>query len=127
MFNHALRLVRHTVHKVTSAGKRSSQWPEVRDEFLKSNPTCAACGADKRLNVHHMKPFHLHPDLELDPSNFITLCMVLDCHLLIGHGDNFKAYNPDVKADAEAVMSSNDKAAKLKEIAVQVKAKRLFE
>lgn len=127
MLKHTTRLIRHKIHKVTSARKRSSQWDEVRDKFIESNPVCASCGSNKRLNVHHIKPFHLHPDLELEPENLITLCMTLDCHLIIGHGDNFKAYNPDVKTDAEIVKSSDDKKAKLKEIEAHVKAKRLYE
>jgi hypothetical protein len=51
------------------------------------------------LNVHHVLPFHLKPELELDPSNLITLCSSLDknCHLDIGHGDNFRAYNASVR------------------------------
>ena len=127
MLGHILRLARHAINVHASASQRSSQWEGVRNKFLKENPTCAACGADKRLNVHHKHPFHLHPELELDPTNFITLCMVMDCHLLVGHGDNFKAYNPDVAADAASILASPDKAAKLKEVAATVKTKRLFE
>jgi hypothetical protein len=46
-------------------------------------------------------PFHSDPSLELNPDNFITLCMnKLECHEKIGHGGNFKLYNPHVKEDA---------------------------
>jgi hypothetical protein len=57
-----------------------------------------------KLDVHHIRPFHLHPDLELEPSNLITLCEAdkggVNCHLFIGHLGNFKSFNVDVKADA---------------------------
>lgn len=80
---------------------RSPEWPEVRNKYLKNNPTCEACGSVKNLQVHHVEPFHLHPELELDDSNLITLCMSEnDCHLLIGHGDNWRCYNPTVRQDS---------------------------
>jgi hypothetical protein len=54
------------------------------------------------LQVHHILPFHLNPQLELDPSNLITLCMgKLECHLIIGHGGDYKDYNPSVVKHAE--------------------------
>ena len=49
-------------------GSRSYEWSKIRNEFLKENPTCAACGRNKKLEIHHIKPFHLNPELELDPS-----------------------------------------------------------
>lgn len=97
---HAVRLARHAIKDATT--KRSSKWPRVQHDFLNSNQKCAACDGGERLNVHHKQPFHLHPERELDPKNLITLCMGIErhCHLLIGHGDNFKAYNPNVEKDA---------------------------
>lgn len=81
--------------------KRSGHWPTVEKHYRAQHPTCEICGSGTRLNVHHCRPFHLAPELELDPDNLITLCMSRkECHLLIGHGDNFKAYNPKIKEDA---------------------------
>jgi 5-methylcytosine-specific restriction endonuclease McrA len=81
--------------------RRSPQWAGVRDAFLETHPTCAGCGGKKRLQVHHVDPFHLHPELELVPENLITLCMgKAECHLLIGHGDDWRAWDPDVRVDA---------------------------
>ena len=125
MLTHLVRKIRHALRD--GLQKRSGHWTKVRATFLMTNPSCAACGEIKHLNVHHVRPFHLHPDLELDPTNFITLCMSLDCHLLVGHGGNFRAYNPDVVADAALILASTDKAATLKLVAVSAKAKRLFE
>jgi len=83
---------------------RSSEWRKIRDAHIKSNPTCAVCGGTKKLNVHHIQPFHMHPELELDPTNLITLCTTekhgLNCHLLMGHLGNFKRVNPDSVTDA---------------------------
>ena len=56
------------------------------------------------LEVHHIKPFHLNPALELDPINLATLCESkkdgVNCHLWFGHLGNFKSFNVDVIADA---------------------------
>lgn len=48
-----------------------------------------------------MQPFHLHPELELDQSNLITLCEKPghDCHFTFGHFHNWALFNPDVIAD----------------------------
>ena len=125
---HAINVIRHVVHQTSSKRKRNPKWDSARDDYLKSHSICAACGSTTKLNVHHKKPFHLYPELELDPANFITLCMSNDCHLLIGHGDDFKAYNPDVTPDAAIV--ANDKEnlpAVLKEVSLQAKQKRVYE
>ena len=83
---------------------RSPKWPAARKAHLEKFPTCAVCGGKEKLEVHHIRPFHLHPDLELDPSNFITLCESggggLNCHLAFGHLGSFKSYNADVETDA---------------------------
>ena len=90
--------------KATVGQKRSSKWPTVRKHHLEAHPTCAVCGGDKVLEVHHKISFAQNPDLELDPNNLITLCESksygLLCHLVIGHRGNYKKINPDVVEDA---------------------------
>ena len=83
------------------AAPRSGKWPTVRKHYIEEHPACEACGAADDLEVHHVLPFHLHPDRELDPANLITLCR--RCHLLLGHAADFRAYNPHVRADAALV------------------------
>ena len=102
---------------------RSPKWPGVEKLHLKFHPVCEACGSDKKLNVHHKKPFHLFPQLELDMNNLITLCMDKECHIKIGHGDNFKDYNPDVEADAQKVRAN---IALFEEVSEDAKKKRLI-
>lgn len=84
--------------------KRSDHWPAVRKQHLIAHPTCEACGGAENLEVHHILPFHLHPDLELDPNNLITLCESkksgVNCHLWFGHLGNFKSFNVDVLKNA---------------------------
>jgi hypothetical protein len=87
----------------TPSKKRSSHWSTTRKHHLEKNAECALCGNTKKLNVHHIKPFHLHPELELEESNLITLCEDRSngvyCHLFFGHLGSYKDINPDVLAD----------------------------
>lgn len=93
----------HGAHIARKHGhERSPEWGRVEKEHLQREPACIACGyRGKGLQVHHIKPFHLHPALELDPSNLITLCEIKgrDHHLLLGHLDNWESYNAHVRED----------------------------
>lgn len=82
-----------------SQESRSSRWPALRNWHLRSHPKCAFCGTSKDLEVHHKKPFHLFPELELEPSNLVTLCT--HDHLAWGHLGNYSSYNPDIDQDIE--------------------------
>ncbi len=90
--------------KVPLGSKRSDHWPATRSIHLRKNPNCALCGGTKKIEVHHIRPFHLDPSLELDPNNLITLCEAgdggINCHLAFGHLGNFKQENPNVVVDA---------------------------
>jgi len=83
---------------------RSGHWAAVRKRHLDAHSECAVCGGGERLEVHHIRPFHLHPDLELEPTNLVTLCEAghdgINCHLFFGHLGNFKSFNVDVISDA---------------------------
>ncbi len=86
--------------------KRSNQWPTVRKQWLSTNPACAACGGLDHIEVHHITPFHIDQTLELNPTNFITLCekMGSECHLKFGHtlsgSSSWRLFNPHVVEDA---------------------------
>ena len=127
--DHALRTLRYHARDLDHGKVRSAGWRAVERGWLSSHNTCAACGGTENLNVHHKLPFHLHPELELDPANLITLCMVKGrhCHIRIGHGDLFRNYNPDVVPDCELAikaMEANDLAA-FEAVAHNAKLKRL--
>lgn len=82
---------------------RSPKWPTVRRAWLQNHPTCAACGSKKALEVHHIKAFHEHPELELDPQNLMSLCDGSNsCHRTWGHLYNWKLTNPSVVDDITA-------------------------
>lgn len=94
-----------------AAQGRSSRWPKVRAEHLAKWPTCAACGGAKDLDVHHVRPYHLAPKLELDPENLLTLCrqsevLGIDCHRIFGHAGNWASYVKDVRQVCAMVLPS---------------------
>lgn len=74
---------------------RSGDWFSWRREHI--HPNCDICGTTKKLELHHILPFHLFPSQEKNPDNVVTLCR--RCHKIFGHLDNFYSYNPDVKKD----------------------------
>ena len=90
--------------------KRSSKWPKIRREHLREHPSCCLCGGMRKVEVHHIKPFHLHPELELSLDNLISLCENkkdgVNCHLFFGHLGSFKSINENVTKD---VKEWNDK------------------
>lgn len=105
-------IVAPVLRAVTNIGKpnkgRSPKWPAARKAYLLTHPTCEACGGTDMLEVHHRKPFHLYPALELDPANFITLCEhpARNCHFAVGHCLNWKDWNPFVRDLAAAFLSA---------------------
>ena len=72
-----------SIDGMTYEGPRSSEWVQVRSDFVRKHPRCEACGSTANLNVHHIEPFHQRPDLELVEDNLITLCR--EHHYFIGH------------------------------------------
>lgn len=84
-------------HPADALQKRSSRWSSLRAAHLKTEPVCQVCGRQDNLDVHHVKPVHVFPQLELEPSNLLTLCE--PHHLLFGHLVNWKSWNPLVRVD----------------------------
>ena len=78
---------------------RSPKWDKLRDEYVKRNGKCEACGTTERLEVHHCFPYHLYPELELAESNLMVLCR--EHHFTFGHLCDFKAWNPSVREDVK--------------------------
>lgn len=83
---------------------RSPEWSGVRKQHLEKYPYCAACGRNKKLEVHHIEPVHLNPDRELDLDNLITLCDD-PCHIVFGHLMNYKSWNKNVVDDCKVYLN----------------------
>lgn len=91
--------------KAPISSSRSSEWPKIRAKHLESNRVCIVCGGNRKLEVHHIIPFHVKPELELVSSNLVTLCEDgsdgIICHLAIGHLGSYKSYNENIVEDAK--------------------------
>ena len=88
--------------KLNKAQKRSDMWHNMRNAFLQLHPSCAACGTTEKLEVHHIIPVHVSPDMELAESNLITLCESNgNHHLWTGHLGDFHSWNINVREDSE--------------------------
>lgn len=98
---------------------RSSKWSAVRAEHVQHHPDCIACGSRLQLNVHHVQPFHVHPELELEPSNLVTMCR--EHHFRIGHDPDgpwgpikpgWSKSNPRVREDSKRWATEYSKGAR---------------
>lgn len=91
--------------------ERSPHWAAYRRAWLADHPICAACGHALHVEVHHKLPVHLAPALELDPTNFITLCeSESQCHLRVGHNGNWLDFNPNVERSAAIALARHTPA-----------------
>lgn len=83
---------------------RSSRWPALVKAHLARRPSCEACGSQKKVQVHHIRPVHLYPAFEEDPDNLLSLCRSkargIDCHRVVGHGGSWFKWNPQARHDA---------------------------
>jgi 5-methylcytosine-specific restriction protein A len=105
MISRFLHAAKETVLKGKPFKMRSPEWHTVRNDYIKDHNYCRCCGSRDNLEVHHIKPFHLHPELELDPTNLITLCEGDNkCHFNIGHLRNWKTFNEKVIEDAKELL-----------------------
>lgn len=77
---------------------RSPHWPTLEREIIAAHPFCAASGVETHLQVHHIKPFHLHPELELEPKNLIVLTANPsgNFHFWLGHLGDWHSFNAHV-------------------------------
>lgn len=93
MFEYAAFVIRNPSYVTRNARK---QW-SVRKALLahrKAHPVCEATGSTKRLEVHHLLPVSVRPDLADAASNLITL--ERKAHLVVGHAGNYKNYVSNV-------------------------------
>ncbi|KQB12433.1 HNH endonuclease [Rhodobacter capsulatus] len=88
----------------SKAVTRTKRWAVLRQQILERDGwACQRCGKRAlRLEVDHVKPVRLRPDLAFDPRNLQSLCG--PCHtrktrIECGH----KEKSPERKAWADAV------------------------
>jgi hypothetical protein len=121
LLKHSANIAISTFRTIIYKKKRSGKWSTVEKHFKERHPCCEICGSQKNLQVHHIKPFHLYPELELEESNLITLCMSRqECHLLIAHCGSFKKYNPKLKDHVEILQKDMSQFNKIAEEAKKI-------
>ena len=86
---------------------RSPRWPKLRRLWLKTEPTCAACGRLEFAQVHHVVAVHLNRSLELAWSNLMTLCEGGGCnhHLEVGHLGDWQDINSSARELAAKMLA----------------------
>ena len=83
-------------------------WQRCRRAFLKkTSKECVCCGYKKKIQVHHILPRHIRPDLAVDMTNLIALCK--DCHFHIGHMNSYFTYNAAIQLIAWFVRENSIK------------------
>jgi len=82
----------------TFGAARSSMWGYTRDEYEKLHPKICFCGTTKKIELHHIIPFHKDPTKERDFDNLIWLCR--KHHYDFGHLKSWYSHNIDVRDDA---------------------------
>ncbi|MCK9433727.1 MAG: HNH endonuclease [Candidatus Cloacimonetes bacterium] len=92
---------RATREPLLDALRSEYAWTKVRNEYFADHPLCQVCHYNKDGQVHHKKPWHLFEDLRYEPTNLITLCQ--PCHFRLGHGRNWKKWNPEIQELSEGV------------------------
>ncbi len=71
------------------------RWRKVRNIYVKNHPFCEMCGLRKKLEAHHIQPWHLFPELRFEQTNLVTLDR--ECHYRFGHFLDWHAFNPDIR------------------------------
>lgn len=70
-------------------------WQRCRKAFLRRvGKVCVCCKSKKKIEVHHILPRHIRPDLTVVMTNLIALCN--GCHFHIGHLNSYFTYNEEV-------------------------------
>src|SRR5438874_1242024 len=74
-------------------------WKSIEESDIARVGRCQFCLSRIKLQVHHIIPVHVRPDLNSEPINLIVLCE--PCHLRFGHLGDFKRYwDPEVRSRA---------------------------
>ena len=83
----------------TFGAKRSDDWPSFRKRNI--HEKCDICGKGLFLELHHIKPYHKFPELELRLENIVTLCR--RHHLEWGHYFSWSSWNDRILDDIKRI------------------------
>jgi len=75
---------------VTTNARKAWSVHKAMRAFRREHTQCAWCGRTKKLEVHHIQPVSVAPELAADIKNMIVLCRKPACHQVVGHNGDFK-------------------------------------
>ena len=79
---------------------RSPKFAKLAKEFIKEKGgKCEATGVSFDLEVHHILPYHLYPEKELDKNNFIVLTHWI--HFFLAHLGRWASHNEKIVEHAK--------------------------
>lgn len=84
-------LARRNPSWVTQNAREAWETARAMKEYRRQFDACEYCGRRGRIQVHHILPVSVRPDLASDSMNLISLC-AKRCHITIGHAGNYKNY-----------------------------------
>ena len=87
------------------------RWRKVRNIHVREEPYCQMCGIRKKLEAHHIIPWHLSPELRFERGNLVTLCR--DDHYRFGHYLNWREYNGNIRELCACAHELNPKIAEV--------------
>ena len=92
-----------------AAVQRAWVTTRAKRDHLRRHQECAHCGIKAmllrvRLEVHHVIPVHVRPDLAAESTNLVTLCAA--CHWHIGHLGNWNGWNSKLLETISAMNQS---------------------
>lgn len=76
--------------KTTKEARRAWSTVKAMRKYRKEVPFCEGCNRFAKLQVHHLVPVSVDPDLAGEPSNMITLCR--PHHLYVAHWGSWTTY-----------------------------------
>lgn len=68
---------------------------KVMEEHRRGQPFCEACPTHEPVEIHHIIPVAVAPELSDVPSNLISLCHA--CHITHGHAGDASKPTPPVR------------------------------
>ena len=92
-------LLRHPIEALRNP-RRMWAVRKVMKQYAKAYPVCEWTGS-RKIEVHHIRPIHVRPELAADPDNMIGLG-ARDVHRVVGHGGNFQMWIPNVRELCQA-------------------------
>jgi len=86
-----------------SAFHRNPAWPGLRLAAKRRDRwACVKCGSKLRLEVDHVRPVKLRPDMALSLDNLQTLCR--SCHVDKTRHDKGMSLSPEQRAWKQAIL-----------------------